>query len=81
MKIIFATLKSEKVKVVCEVLNLLTLLVVISKCLAEKISKEKRVSLKKVEDIVVNCIKDGKDYPKNFETMEARKWSKKSYSV
>lgn len=61
MKIIFATLKGEKakVKVVGKTLNLLTLLVAISKCLAERISEEKRVSIEEAEDIVVDCIKDG----------------------
>lgn len=43
MKIIFATLKGEKAKVktVGKTLSLLALLVSISKCLAERISKEK----------------------------------------
>lgn len=61
MKIIFATLKGEKakVKVVGKTLNLLTLLVAISKCLAERISEEKGVSLEKAEDIILDCIKDG----------------------
>lgn len=61
MKIIFATLKGEKVKVkvVGKTLNLLTLLVAISKCLVERISEEKGVSLEKAEGIVVDCIKDG----------------------
>ena len=40
-------------------LNLLTLLVSISKYLAERISKEKGVSLKGAESVVVDCIKDG----------------------
>lgn len=61
MKIIFATLKGEKAKVkaVGKTLSLLTLLVSISKCLAERISEEKGVSLGEAEDIVVDCIKDG----------------------
>lgn len=61
MKIIFATLKGgkAKIKTVGKIFNLLTLLVGISKCLAERISEEKRVSLEKAEDIVVDCIKDG----------------------
>lgn len=60
LKIIFATLNGEKAKVkaVGKTLNLLTLLVVISKCLAERISREKGVSLDEAEDIVVDCIKD-----------------------
>lgn len=61
MKIIFAILKGEKAKVkaVGKTLSLLTLLVSISKCLAERISEEKGVSLEKAEDIIVDCIKDG----------------------
>ena len=61
MKVIFATLKGEKVKVkvVGKTLNLLTLLVAISKCLAERISEEKGVGMEKAEYIVVDCIKDG----------------------
>lgn len=61
LKIIFATLKGEKAKVkgIGKTLNLMTLLVAISKFLAERISEEKGVSLEKAEDIVVDCIKDG----------------------
>ncbi len=57
----FATLKGEKAKAKAagKTLNLMTLLVAISKCLAERISEEKGVSLEKAEDIVVDCIKDG----------------------
>lgn len=61
MKIIFAYIKNQKAKVkaVGKTLSLLTLLVSISKCLAERISEEKRVSLGEAEDIIVDCIKDG----------------------
>lgn len=61
MKIIYATLKGEKakVKIVGKTLNLLALLVAISKSLSERISEEKVVSLEKAEDIVMDCIKDG----------------------
>ena len=61
MKVIFATLKGEKAKVkaIGKTLNLMTLLVAISKCLAERVSKEKGVSLEKAEDIVVGWIKGG----------------------
>lgn len=61
MGIIFACTKNDKakVKVVGKTFNLLTLLVVVSKCLAERISKEKGVSMEQAEDIVVDCIKDG----------------------
>lgn len=48
-----------KVKAIGKTLNLLTLTVAISKCLAERISKEKGVSLEQAENIVVDCIKDG----------------------
>lgn len=61
MGIIFAILKNErtKVKALGKTLNLLALLVAMSKCLAERISREKGVSLKAAENIVVECIKDG----------------------
>lgn len=51
--------KKTKVKAVGKTLNLVMLLVSISKCLAERISEEKGVSLEKAEDIVVDCIRDG----------------------
>ena len=62
MEIVFACSKNKKAKVkaVGKTLNLMTLLVAISKCLVERISEEKGVSLEKAEDIVVDCIKDGK---------------------
>lgn len=58
--IIVAYSKKEKAKVqaVGKTLNLLTLLVSISKCLAEKIAKEKGVCLVEAENIVVDCVKD-----------------------
>ena len=61
MGIVFASSKNKKAKVkaVGKTLNLMTLLVAISKCLVERISEEKGVSLEKAEDIVVDCIKDG----------------------
>lgn len=61
MKIIFATIKGEraKVKTIGKTLNLTILLVAISKFLAERIAKEKGVSLEKAENIVIDCIKDG----------------------
>lgn len=61
MEIVFACSKNKKAKVkaIGKTLNLMTLLVVISKCLAERISKEKGVSLDEAENIVVDCIKDG----------------------
>lgn len=61
MEIILAFVKNEKAKVkaVGKTLNLLTLLVAISKCLAERISNEKGVSQIEAENIVVDCIKDG----------------------
>ena len=51
--------KKAKVKAVGKTLDLLTLLVAISKCLTERILEERGVSLEKAEDIVVDCIKDG----------------------
>lgn len=61
MEIIFAYMKNKKVKVkaVGKTLSLLTLLVAISKCLSERISEEKGVSLEQAENIVVDCLKDG----------------------
>jgi len=61
LEIIFAYTKNQKakIKVVGKTLRLLTLLVAISKYLAERISEEKGVSLDKAEDMVVDCIKDG----------------------
>ena len=57
MEIIFAYTKNQKakIKVVGKTLRLLTLLVAISKYLAERISEEKGVSLDKAEDMVVDC--------------------------
>jgi len=51
--------KNAKVKVIGKTLNLLALLVSISKCLAERISEEKGVCQTESENIVVDCIKDG----------------------
>ena len=61
MGIVFAYTKNQKakVKVVGRTLSLVALLVAISKCLAERISKEKGVGVKDAEDIVIDCIKDG----------------------
>lgn len=61
MGIVFACSKNKKAKVkaVGEILDLLTLLVAVSKFLAERISEENGVSLEKAEDIVMDCIKDG----------------------
>ncbi len=61
MGIIFAFVKNKKarVKAAGEMINLLTLLIAISKCLAEKLSEEKRVNLEEAQNIVVNCLKDG----------------------
>ncbi len=61
LEIVIAYSKKEKAKVkaVGKTLNLLMLLVSISKCLAERIAKEKGVSLGNAEDIVVDCVKDG----------------------
>ncbi|MFG6369262.1 MAG: hypothetical protein K1W16_12720 [Lachnospiraceae bacterium] len=61
MGIIFAILKNEKTKVKAlgKTLNLLVLLVAMSKCLAERISKERRISIGEAEIILIDCIKDG----------------------
>lgn len=55
----YSTNKKVRVKAVGSTLKLLTLLVSTSKCLSEKMSKEKGVSLEEAENIVVNCIRDG----------------------
>lgn len=61
MGILLAYTKNNKAKVKAtdKNLDLLLLLVAISKCLTERISEEKGVSLEKAEDIVMDCIKDG----------------------
>ncbi|MDE6435762.1 MAG: hypothetical protein K2L07_16250 [Lachnospiraceae bacterium] len=61
MGILIAYTKNDKAKVkaVGKTLSLLTLTVAISKCLSERISKKKGVSLEKAENIVVDCIKEG----------------------
>lgn len=61
MKLIFACIKNQKAKVkaVGKTLDLLTLFVAISKCLVERISKDKGVSLDEAENILVDCMKDG----------------------
>lgn len=61
METVFAYIRNQKAKVKAagKTLDLLVLQVAISKCLAERISKENGVSLGEAEDIVVDCIKDG----------------------
>lgn len=61
MGIIFAFEEKQKSKIRAagRTISLLVLLVAISKCLSERISKEKGVSLEKADEIVVDCIKDG----------------------
>lgn len=51
--------KKANVKVAGKTLNLLLLLVSISKCLAERIAKEKGVCLVEAENIIIDCVKDG----------------------
>lgn len=59
--IVFASSKNKKAKVkaVGKTLDLLTLLVVISECLAERISKERNIDMKSSEKFVIDCISDG----------------------
>lgn len=61
MGILIAFTKNQKaeIKAMGKTLNLLTLVVAISKYLAERISTEKGVGIEKAEDIVIDCIKDG----------------------
>ena len=61
MGILIAFTKNDKAKVKAagKTLNLSTLTVAISKCLSERISNEKGVSLAEAENLVVDCIRDG----------------------
>lgn len=61
LEIVFAYTKNQKAKVkaVGKTLSLLILVVAISKCLSERISKENGGGLDEAENIVVDCIKDG----------------------
>ena len=60
LKFIFACAKNQKaeIKAVGKTVDLLILLVAISKCLTERISKKKEVSIGEAEDMVVDCIRD-----------------------
>ena len=61
MGFIFA-IKSKgtgRVKIVGNTLNVLTLLVTISKAIVEKVSKEKGISMEEAENFVVESIADG----------------------
>lgn len=51
--------KKAKVKVVGKTPDVLTLSVAISKCLAERILREKNISIKEAENFVIACIVDG----------------------
>lgn len=61
MGIIVAYLKNEKAKVkaVGNTLNLLTLLVALSKMLSKRVSEERRIGIREAEDFVIECIVDG----------------------
>ncbi len=61
MGIVFASSKNKKAKVKAtgKTLDLLTLLVAINKCLAEKISEERNMDVKDAETFIINCISDG----------------------
>lgn len=61
MGIIFAYSKNKKakVKILSSTLNSLTLLTAISKLLAEKISKEKNISMNEAEKFIIGCVSDG----------------------
>ncbi len=63
MGIVIAYLKKEKAKVkaIGKTLNLLLILVSISKCLAERIAKEKDMNSKDAEKFIIECITDGMD--------------------
>ena len=51
--------KKAKVKTIGKTFNLLILLISISKLLAERVSKEKGVSMTEAENIVTDCIREG----------------------
>lgn len=61
MGILIAFTKNDKAKVkaVGKTPNLMTVLVAISTCLSERISKEKGVGLDEAEKMVFDCIKGG----------------------
>ncbi len=61
MAIIFAhsTREKAKIKAVGSTLNLLTLLVSISKLLAEKVAIEKNISMSEAEKFIMECVSDG----------------------
>lgn len=61
MSIILA-IKSKttgKIKSIGNIQSLLTLLIAVSKALAETISKEKEISIEEAENFVVECIAEG----------------------
>lgn len=51
--------KKAKTKAFGKTLNLITLLVAISKCLAEKISIEKSINPENAEKFIIECISEG----------------------
>ena len=61
MGFIFSLMRRKigRVKIVGNTLNVLTLLVAISKAIVEKVSKEKGISMEEAENLVVESIVDG----------------------
>lgn len=57
--VMYSRKENAKVKAAGRTLGLLTLLVAAGKCLAERVSNEKGVSLESAEDMVVDCLRDG----------------------
>lgn len=61
MKIILAYSKKKRTKInaIGNTLSLLTLLVAISKLLAERVSKEKKIDINEAENFIIECVSDG----------------------
>lgn len=51
--------RTGRVKIAGNTLNVLTLLVAISKAIVEKVSKEKGISMEEAEKLIVESIDDG----------------------
>ena len=61
MKIIVAYSRNKRTKInaIGNTLSLMSLLVAISKLLAERISEEKKINIEDAEKIVIECVSDG----------------------
>lgn len=61
MKIVFAYLRNKncKIKTIGNTLDLLSLLVAISKLMVERVSKENNINIKEAEKFIIECVSDG----------------------